>query len=260
MSETIEFTRPDGKKAPGYYTEPAAGASAPGVVMLEEWWGVTDHIKRTADTLASRRLSRAHSRLLPRPRGGRRRRSQSPDGRPGLRRRCDARRARRSSISQIDGIEKGRRHRLLHGRRTHAPRGDARARIRRRRLVLRLSAARRRRSGLDQNSRAGPLGVARRALSDRRRRQDRSPHEPEAARRTSFIVTTPSMLSTIPINPATRAWATTKKISPNRPGAVRSSSSKRTCRKRYLLNNVPASRGALRSAPCSNPHFLSSTS
>jgi carboxymethylenebutenolidase len=49
----IEFTRPDGKRAPGYYTAPAAGEHAPGVVMLEEWWGVTDHIKHTADELAA---------------------------------------------------------------------------------------------------------------------------------------------------------------------------------------------------------------
>jgi carboxymethylenebutenolidase len=48
----IEFERPDGKKAPGYYTAPDGAANAPGVVMLEEWWGVTDHIKHTADELA----------------------------------------------------------------------------------------------------------------------------------------------------------------------------------------------------------------
>jgi carboxymethylenebutenolidase len=53
MGETIEFTRPDGKKAPGYYSAPANASHAPGVVMLEEWWGVTDHIKKTADALAS---------------------------------------------------------------------------------------------------------------------------------------------------------------------------------------------------------------
>ncbi len=51
MSESIEFTRPDGAKAPGYYTA-GSEANLPGVVMLEEWWGVTDHIKRTADALA----------------------------------------------------------------------------------------------------------------------------------------------------------------------------------------------------------------
>ena len=49
----IEFPRPDGKTAPGYYTAPPGAANAPGVVMLEEWWGVTDHIKHTADALAS---------------------------------------------------------------------------------------------------------------------------------------------------------------------------------------------------------------
>jgi carboxymethylenebutenolidase len=48
----IEFERPDGKKAPGYYSAPN-GTSAPGVVMMEEWWGVTDYIKRTADDMAS---------------------------------------------------------------------------------------------------------------------------------------------------------------------------------------------------------------
>ena len=50
----IEFTRPDGKKAPGYYAPPpGGGTSAPGVVMLEEWWGVTEHIKKTANDLAA---------------------------------------------------------------------------------------------------------------------------------------------------------------------------------------------------------------
>src|SRR5579875_1136176 len=48
----IEFTRPDGQKAPGYYSGPEQAAGAPGVVMLEEWWGVTDHIKHLADRFA----------------------------------------------------------------------------------------------------------------------------------------------------------------------------------------------------------------
>jgi len=52
MGKTIEFTRPDGKQAPGYLAE-AAQAGAPGVVMIEEWWGVTDHMKHTADRLAA---------------------------------------------------------------------------------------------------------------------------------------------------------------------------------------------------------------
>lgn len=53
MSDMIEFGRPDGAQAPGYYIRPAGGNDAPGVVMLEEWWGVNDQIKETADRLAS---------------------------------------------------------------------------------------------------------------------------------------------------------------------------------------------------------------
>lgn len=54
MGSMIEFSRPDGKTAPGYLAEPAAAKEhAPGVVMLEEWWGVNDQIKETADRLAA---------------------------------------------------------------------------------------------------------------------------------------------------------------------------------------------------------------
>lgn len=53
MGEMIEFARPDGARAPGYYAAPSGAANAPGVVMLEEWWGITDHIKHTADELAA---------------------------------------------------------------------------------------------------------------------------------------------------------------------------------------------------------------
>ena len=52
MGQMIEFTRPDGARAPGYYAE-GTGTNLPGVVMLEEWWGVTEHIKSMADDLAA---------------------------------------------------------------------------------------------------------------------------------------------------------------------------------------------------------------
>jgi carboxymethylenebutenolidase len=52
MGKTIEFARPDGKLAPGYLSEPGNGRDAPGIVLFEEWWGLTDHIKETADRLA----------------------------------------------------------------------------------------------------------------------------------------------------------------------------------------------------------------
>jgi len=53
LSETIEFTRPDGQRAPGYFTTDASVSDAPGVVMIEEWWGVTDTIQQMADKLAN---------------------------------------------------------------------------------------------------------------------------------------------------------------------------------------------------------------
>jgi carboxymethylenebutenolidase len=49
----IEFTRPDKKNAPGYYTAPPGAENASGVVVVEEWWGTTEFIKTTADELAS---------------------------------------------------------------------------------------------------------------------------------------------------------------------------------------------------------------
>lgn len=52
MGATIEFRRPDGKTAPGYLAE-TQQSDAAGIVMLEEWWGVDDRIKATADRLAS---------------------------------------------------------------------------------------------------------------------------------------------------------------------------------------------------------------
>ena len=51
MSQTITYSRPDGKTCDGYYVEPAAGALAPGVVVIQEWWGVNDQIRGVADRL-----------------------------------------------------------------------------------------------------------------------------------------------------------------------------------------------------------------
>lgn len=53
MSETITFKRPDGESSSGYYVEPDAGERAPGVVVIQEWWGVNDQIKGVAKRLAS---------------------------------------------------------------------------------------------------------------------------------------------------------------------------------------------------------------
>ena len=50
----VTFKRPDGKDASGYYVEPAAGSQAPGVVIVQEWWGVNDQIKGVANRFAER--------------------------------------------------------------------------------------------------------------------------------------------------------------------------------------------------------------
>jgi carboxymethylenebutenolidase len=52
MGELIEVKRPDGKTCPAYLVEPKAGASAPGFVMIQEWWGLNDQIKAMAERLA----------------------------------------------------------------------------------------------------------------------------------------------------------------------------------------------------------------
>jgi carboxymethylenebutenolidase len=53
MGSMIEFTRSDGKTAPGYLAPAPQGSDAPAVVLFEEWWGLDDHIKEAADRLAS---------------------------------------------------------------------------------------------------------------------------------------------------------------------------------------------------------------
>lgn len=52
MAANTEFKRPDGKSAPAYYVEPTAGADAPAVVVIQEWWGINDQIERVANQLA----------------------------------------------------------------------------------------------------------------------------------------------------------------------------------------------------------------
>jgi len=53
LGEIIQFQRPDGKTCPGYLATPRAGSSAPGFVVIQEWWGLNDQIKKTADRLAA---------------------------------------------------------------------------------------------------------------------------------------------------------------------------------------------------------------
>jgi carboxymethylenebutenolidase len=51
MSETVEF-KSNGTTASGYLAKPAAG-SGPGVLVIQEWWGLDDSLKEMADRLAA---------------------------------------------------------------------------------------------------------------------------------------------------------------------------------------------------------------
>ena len=51
--ESISFQRPDGAICPGLLANSNAGANAPGVVLLPEWWGLREQIKGVATRLAA---------------------------------------------------------------------------------------------------------------------------------------------------------------------------------------------------------------
>ena len=51
MGQMIDFMRPDGKTAPGYLS--TSSDDAPGVVVVQEWWGITPDIMRIADEYAA---------------------------------------------------------------------------------------------------------------------------------------------------------------------------------------------------------------
>src|SRR5438270_4619472 len=53
MAKTVSFNRPDGKSVNGYLAEPAGAGKAPGIVVIQEWWGLNDQIRGVADRLAA---------------------------------------------------------------------------------------------------------------------------------------------------------------------------------------------------------------
>ncbi len=50
MGQMIEFDRPDGGRCRGYLS--GAGAGRPGVVVIQEWWGLNDQICGVVDRFA----------------------------------------------------------------------------------------------------------------------------------------------------------------------------------------------------------------
>ena len=53
MGKMTSYKRPDGQTVQGYLAEPAQGGAAPGVVVIQEWWGLNDQIKGVADKFAA---------------------------------------------------------------------------------------------------------------------------------------------------------------------------------------------------------------
>ncbi len=55
MGDMIFFPRPEGEEVPAYYAAPAKNKleRAPGLVVVQEWWGLNDQIKKTADRFAN---------------------------------------------------------------------------------------------------------------------------------------------------------------------------------------------------------------
>ena len=51
MAETVEF-KSNGHDASGYLVTPPGG-SGPGVLVIQEWWGLDDDLKKMADRIAA---------------------------------------------------------------------------------------------------------------------------------------------------------------------------------------------------------------
>ena len=51
MGTHITFARPDGKEAGGYLANAQRG-NAPGVIVIQEWWGLSENIKGLTDRFA----------------------------------------------------------------------------------------------------------------------------------------------------------------------------------------------------------------
>ena len=134
MGEMITYAS-DGATATGYLAVPAPDkARGRGVVVIQEWWGLVDHIKRVADKFAARGLPRPRPRPLPRRHDQVARRGREaphgPQHRAGGKGPAGRHRA-----APLPHRPPGRHRGLLHGRRLEPVRGlrqpEGRRRLRR---------------------------------------------------------------------------------------------------------------------------------
>ncbi len=52
MGKTVTYKRPDGKSVDAYLAE-AATPNAPGIIVIQEWWGLNEQIRGVADRYAA---------------------------------------------------------------------------------------------------------------------------------------------------------------------------------------------------------------
>lgn len=52
MTTTVTFTTKSGGTASGLLVEPSGTNKAPALVLIQEWWGINDHMRSLADRLA----------------------------------------------------------------------------------------------------------------------------------------------------------------------------------------------------------------
>ena len=64
MGDMVSFAS-NGATCDGYLAVPESG-QGPGVIVIQEWWGLVDHVKDVADRFAGGGLRRARPGLLPR--------------------------------------------------------------------------------------------------------------------------------------------------------------------------------------------------
>lgn len=51
MGQMIEFQRPDGQSSPAWLAD--AGPGRPALILIQEWWGLNNHIRELADRFAA---------------------------------------------------------------------------------------------------------------------------------------------------------------------------------------------------------------
>ena len=117
MADTVEF-KSNGSTASGYLVKPASG-SGPGVLVIQEWWGLDSGIKEMGGAPGQGRLRRARARPVSRPARRARRDGQgrAPDADLAARPRRP-RHERRSGLlgkPRVRHQSRHRRRRLLHG-------------------------------------------------------------------------------------------------------------------------------------------------